>query len=350
MRRTLPALLACALVLGLAPAAVALPRGTRVEVYKGGLDFPIDMAWVPGTRKIFFTEKNTGRVRVMIGRRLLGAPCVDLSVSAAGEAGTLGIAVHPNYKANHLLYVFYTNNDPRQNRVSRFKVVDNRCTNRRNIVTGLAASTGYHNGGQLEFMKGKLFVSTGENHDAGLAQSTSNRLGKILRLNPDGSVPNDNPFGPNNPVWSYGHRNPFGLAHRPNTSRLYESENGPDCDDELNEIRRGRNYGWGAGYSCGTSGVGSQAMGPLRRWTPPIVPTDLTWYSRGAIGRLNGSLYMGDFSTGRVHRFRFNDRGTRVRSHNVIYDASDGVVDVAKGPRGFFYIVTSSAILRVVND
>lgn len=350
MRRTLTSLLTCALIVGLAPAAAALPRGTRVVTYEGGLAFPVDMAWVQGTRKIFFTEKNTGRVRVMIGKRLLGTPCVDLSVSSSGESGALGIALHPRYKDNHLLYVFYTNASPRENRVSRFKVVDNRCTNRRNIVAGLPASSGYHNGGQIEFMNGKLFVSTGENHDAGAAQSTSNRLGKILRLNPNGSVPDGNPFGAGNPVWSYGHRNPFGLAHRPNTSRLYSSENGPNCDDELNDIRKGRNYGWGSGYTCGTSGIGPQAMGPMRRWTPPIVPTDLTWYSRGEIRALNGSLYMGDFSTGRVHRFRLNDRGTEVRSHNVIYDAPNGVVDVSKGPGGFFYILTSSAILRIVKN
>ena len=346
MRRTLTSLMAFVLVLAVAPVASALPRNTRVEVYEGGLDFPVDMAWVKGTRKIFFTEKNTGRVRVMIGRRLLGTPCVDLNVYNAGEAGALGIALHPNYDRNHFLYVYYSNNDPRENRVSRFKVEDNRCTRKRNIVTGLAASSGYHNGGQIEFMDGKLFVGTGEDHNASFAQDTDSRLGKILRLNPDGSVPDGNPFG--NAVWSYGHRNPFGLANRPGTSRLYESENGPDCDDELNFIREGRNYGWGAGYPCGTAGVGPQAMGPMRRWTPTIIPTDLTWYRNGAIRQLNGALYMGDFSSGRVHRFGLNDRGTRVKTHRIVYDASSGVVDVAKGPGRFFYILTSSAILRIV--
>jgi glucose/arabinose dehydrogenase len=349
MRRISACALTIALVMSVAPVASALPRGTHVQVFKSGLRFPVDLAWVPGTRKMFFTEKNTGRVRVMIGKRLLARPCVNLDVNSSGESGALGIALHPRFKRNHWLYVYFTKRDPLENRVTRFKVSHNRCRRPKSILRGLPASSGYHNGGQLEFVKGKLFVSTGENHNPSLAQNTKSRLGKILRLNSDGSVPNDNPFGRRNPVWSYGHRNPFGLAHRPGTSWLFESENGPNCDDELNRIRRGRNHGWGPGYTCGTRGVGPRPMGPMRRWTPPIVPTDLTWY-RGSIKRLNGSLYMGDFSSGRVHRFRLNDRGTRVIRHNIVYNASSGVVDVAKGPRGLFYIVTSSSILRIVKD
>jgi glucose/arabinose dehydrogenase len=332
----------------LAPAAHAIPPGTHVEVYKSGLDAPIDLAWVPGTSKMFFTEKNTGRVRVMIGRRLLARPCVDLNVNPSGEAGALGIALHPNYRKNHWLYVFYTNADPLENRVTRWEVIDNRCRRAKAIVRGLRASTGYHNGGQLEFVDRKLFVSTGEDHNPSLAQNTGSRHGKILRYHANGSVPDDNPFGPRNPVWSYGHRNPFGLANRPGTSWLFETENGPNCDDELNRIRKGRNYGWGANYQCGGS-VGPNAMGPMRRWTPPIVPTDLTWY-RGQIKALNGSLYMAEYMAGRVHRFRLNDAGTRVVRHTIVYDHSGSLVDVAKGPGGLFYLVTGDSILRIAKN
>jgi glucose/arabinose dehydrogenase len=209
------------------------------------------------------------------------------------------------------------------------------------------ASSGYHNGGQLEFVGNKLFVSTGENHEPVAAQSTSNRLGKILRYNSDGSIPDGNPFsspGDRNPVWSYGHRNPFGLTRKPGTKRLYETENGPSCDDELNLIRKGRNYGWGANYQCG-SGVGSNPVGPLRRWTPPIVPTDPWWY-RGRMKSLSGDLYMGDFD-GNLHRFVMNDRGTRVRRDRVIH-SGDPIVDVSKGPGGWLYFLTPSSIERIV--
>jgi glucose/arabinose dehydrogenase len=336
--------IALALLVSVGSPAGALPNGTGVRTYQSGLNFPIDMAWVEGTRKIFFTEK-TGAIRVMMGRNLLATPCTTLDVNSDGERGALGIALHPKFKRNHKLYVYYTNASPLENRVSSFVVKDNRCTERSAIVTGLdASSQGYHNGGQLEFVGNKLFVSVGEAHSPAEAQDTTNRLGKILRVNADGSVPLGNPF--NNAVWSYGHRNPFGLAHKPGTSKLYSSENGPSCDDELNYIRKGRNYGWGDGYQCGTRGVGTNPKGPIVRWSNIIVPTDPTWY-RGKLKALNG-LLMGDYGNGDIHRFRMNREKTRVSRDRIVYNGSEGIVDVSKGPGGWVYFLTSSAIMRIV--
>ena len=330
-------------------SALAIPQGTRIELYRGDLDFPVDMAWLPGTKKVFFTEKDTGRIRVMVGRRLLARPCVDLDVESSGERGALGIALHPRFGRNHFLYVYYTNRDPLENRVARFRVRDNRCRSRRLIVQGLSTKGATnHNGGQLEFMRGKLFVSTGEAADPSESQDVDSRLGKILRYNPDGSIPDGNPFsapGDPNPVWSYGHRNPFGLAARPGTSRLYSTENGPSCDDELNRIRRGVNYGWGIGYQCGTRGVGDNPRGPIRRWSDVVVPTDAWWYE-GRMKALSGSLYAGDFD-GNLHRFFMNAKGTRVREDRVIHSGS-AIVDVAKGPGGWLYFATTGAIYRIV--
>lgn len=322
--------------------AGALPKGTKVQTYQGGLNFPIDMSWVKGTKKIFFTERG-GKIRVMRGRKLLKRPCINLGVRSDGERGLLGLALHPNFKKNHFLYAFFTDASPLQNRVNRYKVTKNRCKHNKTIVDGLDASSGYHNGGQIEFMNGKLFISTGEGHSAGVAQSTSNRLGKILRVNPGGSIPGNNPFG--NAVWSYGHRNPFGLAYRPGTDLLYETENGPSCDDELNLIRKGRNYGWGDGYSCGTRGVGSDPKGPMRRYSNIIVPTDLWWYS-GRLDALDNHLLMGDYN-GNLHSFKMRRNGTRVKKERTIY-STGGILDVAKGPGGWPYFMTSSGMFRIV--
>jgi aldose sugar dehydrogenase len=337
--------LAALVLLGMPLPGSALPKGTVVRTYKSGLDFPVDMAWVAGTKRIFFTEKNTGRIRILHKRRLLTRACVDLDVSSDGEGGALGIVLHPRFRRTHWLYVYFTNRSPRENRVVRFKVRNNRCRHPKRIMSGVASSSGYHNGGQLEFVRGKLFVSTGEAHNPGLAQDRSRRAGKVLRFNADGSIPKENPFGRRNPVWSYGHRNPFGLAREPGTGRLFETENGPDCDDELNRIRKGANYGWGAGYSCGTAGVGRHPRSPLRRWTPPIVPTDPWWYE-GRMKRLSGDLYMGDFG-GALRRFRLNARRSRLRRSSVIY-RGDSIVDVSEGPRGWLYFMTPSTILRIV--
>ena len=352
MKRALLPALALVLVLVPGPAG-ALPSGTRVATYEGGLDFVVDMAWVKGTKKMFFTEKNTGQIRVLKGRRLLSSPCADLDVNGSGERGLLGIALHPNFNDNHKLYVYYTNASPLEHRVTRFKVRTNRCRKPRHILKGLdASSSGYHNGGQLEFIGKKLFVSTGEAHNPAEAQSTSSRLGKILRYNDDGSIPDGNPFsipGDKNPVWSYGHRNPFGLARKPGSTKLYETENGPDCDDELNFIKKGRNYGWGSGYQCGSAGVGPNPKEPMKRWTPTIVPTDPWWY-QGKMKRLSGSLYMGDYGNSALHRFILNNKGTEVKEDRTIHTAPDGIVDVTKGPGGWLYFATPGTIFRIVRE
>jgi glucose/arabinose dehydrogenase len=349
-------LLACLALAGCSTVPIvdhAAPAkaGFRVVRYHGGLNFPVDMAWVRDTKKIFFTEKNTGNVRVMIGGRLLSKPCVNLSVNGAGERGALGIALRSHYHRNHELYVYYTNASPLENRVTRFTVHHNRCTEAKPILRHISASSsGYHNGGQLEFVNGKLFVATGEAHNAANAQSLSSRLGKVLRLSPGGRIPSTNPYskpGAPSPVWTYGHRNPFGLTRQPGSTRLIESENGPDCDDELNRIVRGRNYGWGDGYPCGTRGVGPHPKGPLVRWTPTIVPTDPCWY-KGRLKALSGSVYMGDFSSGALHRFHLDRSGQHVLSKGVIYHASGGIVDVSKGPGRLLYLLTPTAILRLV--
>ncbi|MGH2805790.1 MAG: PQQ-dependent sugar dehydrogenase [Actinomycetota bacterium] len=345
-RRPIVALLSFAMLLVLpTPVSTGAPRGTKVQTYKGGLSFPVDMAWVRGTKKIFFTEKNSGRVRVMKGRRLLVRPCVDLAVDASGESGALGIALHPKFKENHYLYVYYTNNSPHENRVTRFTVVRNRCRNARHIVTGLSAGSQYHNGGQIEFLNGLLYVATGEVHNAGLAQDRSSRQGKILRLRANGRVPDGNPF--NNAVWSYGHRNPFGLARSP-SGKLYQSENGPNCDDEVNLIRKGRNYGWGSGYRCGTAGVGPNPKPPIRRYSSIIVPTDMTWYT-GKL-RLFHGLLMGDFGNGRLHRFILNAKENRVRQDRIVHNSGSGILDVAEGPGGWVYYLTSGSIMRIVRS
>ena len=351
MRRAVVALAACAGVALLVPApASALPPGAHVQVFKGGLDSPVDMAYVPNSHKLFFTEKNTGAIRVILNGNLLATPCVDLDVVNDGERGALGLVLDPNYRANHFLYVYFTKRSPLENRVTRFTVRDNHCISARPIITGIPSVSGYHNGGQLLFLGGKLFVTVGEGHDAGNAQLLNTRLGKVLRYNPDGTVPADNPVlgGHRSAIWSFGHRNGFGLVRKPGTQLLYESENGPNCDDELNRIMPGRNYGWGNGYVCGTNGVGPNPVAPMKRWTPTIAPTDPWWYG-GSVAALRGSIYLGDFNTGSLRRITLNQAGTAIRSIGITYHAPSGIVDVSSGPGGWLYFATQSAIYRIVD-
>ena len=328
-------------------SAGALPSGTRVERYATNLAFPIDRAWDEGTNRIFYTEKNTGKIRVLIDGKVLDRPCADLAVNSEGERGASGLVLSPNFDRNHFLYVFYTNKSPLVDRVTRFTVQDNRCTNARHIVNGLPASGLHHHGAHLDIVGDKLFVSTGDQGNPAVAQDLDSRLGKILRYNLDGTVPGDNPFG--NAVWSYGLRNPYGLTHKPGTTQIFATDNGEDCDDELNRIVRGGNQGWGPGYKCGTAGVGPNPRAPLFRWTEQIAPTDVTWYV-GAMASLSGSLFMGDYVTARLHRFELNAEGTQVRSHSITYKSSAKIVDVSEGPGGWLYFMSpsTSSIYRIV--
>jgi glucose/arabinose dehydrogenase len=345
------ALFTAVLSSNVAPAQ-ALPDNARVQTYKGNLNFPVDMAWERGSKRIFFTENNTGKIRVIVDRKLKRTACKNLDVDASQEGGALGIALHPNFKNNHYLYVYWTKRDPLQNRVTRFTVRKNRCRDAKHILSGIRAHGDYHHGGQLEFVRGKLFVSVGDAHDPAEAQDTSSRLGKILRVNPNGSIPASNPFG--NAVWSYGHRNPFGLTHKPGSNKIYSTENGPGCNDELNRIKKERNYGWGPNQSCPNTDVdGPNPKMPIKRWSEVVVPTDPTWY-RGAFGALSGSLYVGSYDwrddTGKIWRINLNRRGTRVKSSSRIHTASSGVLDIAKGPGGWLYYLTSSSIRRIVKN
>ncbi|MDX6592788.1 MAG: hypothetical protein QOJ13_1984 [Gaiellales bacterium] len=330
--------------------AQAVPPGTRVQLFKGGLDFPVDIAYVPNSKKLFFTEKNTGKIRVISSGNLLPQACVDLDVLTDGERGALGLVLDPDYATNQFLYVYFTNASPVENRVTRFTVQNNACTNPRVIVRGIPSTSGYHNGGQLLFVSGKLFVTVGEGHDPANAQSLRTRLGKVLRYNRNGTIPSDNPVlgGRRSAIWTYGHRNGFGLAKRGRTGQVFETENGPNCDDELNRILRGRNYGWGDGYACGTAGVGRSPVAPLKRWTPPIAPTD-PWFYSGKVKQLRGALFVGDFNTGTLRKLVLNDAGTVVRSISRTHVAADGITDVSGGPGGWLYFATTTGIYRVVS-
>jgi glucose/arabinose dehydrogenase len=345
----------------------SLPPGTKVETYLGSLDFPVDMAWVPGSKRIFFTEKNTGKVRVVVDGVMRPDPCVNLDVASDGERGALGIALDPQWRQNKRLYVYYTYDPnavdvdpPPVNRVTRFEVVRNVCTNPVHVVPNIPSPAlgGHHNGGQLQFVAGKLFVSTGDGTHPSRAQNLNSLNGKILRYNPDGTIPADNPFddtsGNPTPVWSYGLRNPFGLGRRKGTELLFASDNGEDCDDELNRIDKGSNYGWGPSYDCDQP-VGPSPVAPLAQWGDPtapddpvIAPTDLWWYE-GPLTELSGDLYMGAFVSKKIYRMQVDDAGT-VADPEPIHTDGDFILDVSKGPGGWLYFMTHNAIKRIVPE
>ena len=232
--------------------AATLPAGFT-ETAITGLSSPTAMEIAPDGR--IFVCLQGGSLRVIKNGTLLPAPFITLTVDPAGERGLLGIAFDPNFATNNFLYLYYTVPiEPRHNRVSRFTA------NGDVVVPGsetiilelenLSATRDNHNGGAIHFgPDGKLYVAVGENATASNAQTFNNRLGKMLRINSDGTIPTDNPFfntavGVNRSIWALGLRNPFTFAFQPGTGRMFINDVGESAWEEINDGIAGSNYGW----------------------------------------------------------------------------------------------------------
>jgi glucose/arabinose dehydrogenase len=229
-----------------------LPAGFT-ETTITGITTPTAMEIAPDGR-IFVCEQG-GRLRVIKNGALLATPFLTVSVDSNGERGLLGIAFDPSFgQLNNFIYVYYTvPSNPRHNRVSRFTANgDVAVAGSETVILELdnLTSATNHNGGAIHFgPDGKLYVAVGENATASNSQTLSNRLGKVLRINSDGSIPNDNPFfntatGANRSIWALGLRNPFTFAFQPGTGRLFINDVGQDTWEEINDGIAGSNYGW----------------------------------------------------------------------------------------------------------
>jgi glucose/arabinose dehydrogenase len=235
-------------------AAAALPTGfTEVQV-ASGLSNPTAMAFGPSNR--LYVAQQGGALRVVRNGALKSTPFVTLGVDSAGERGLLGVAFDPNFASNNFVYVYYTATSPTtHNRISRFTAnptTDVAVAGSEVVIMELPtlSSATNHNGGAMHFgPDGKLYVAVGENANASNAQSLSNVLGKMLRINADGSIPSDNPFfntttGQARAIWALGLRNPFTFNFQPGTGRMFINDVGQGAWEEVNDGVRGANYGW----------------------------------------------------------------------------------------------------------
>jgi glucose/arabinose dehydrogenase len=296
------------------------------------LSIPWDVALLPGG-DMLVTER-TGTVR-RIGSR--SASMVIPSVHTAGEGGLMGIALHPDFAQNNLVYLYYTTDaGGRKNRVVRFRLDGDRLVEDRVILDDIPSAT-YHDGGQIEFgPDGKLYILTGDASNPNSAQDVLSLAGKILRVNDDGSFPPDNPF--NNAVWSYGHRNPQGMAWDA-VGRMYAAEHGPTgefglcCLDEINRIEKGGNYGWPI-----VTGDATRAG-----MISPILQSggQATWAPSG-LAFANGSLYFSGLRGSKLYQAPLRDDGSIAGLHEWLSNAYGRLRAVVHGADGYLYITTSN--------
>ena len=228
-----------------------VPRGFVSTVVARGLVEPSGMAAAPDGR--LFVIQQTGEVRLIKNGRLLPTPVLKVNTDSSVERGLVGIALDPNFSTSSYIYLYYTvPGSPAHNRVSRFTLTGDVASPNSEVplldLPGL--NSGHHNGGSLQFgADGKLYIGVGENEIADNAQSLNSPLGKILRINPDGTIPQDNPFynqttGINRAIWALGLRNPFSTAVQPGTGLYYINDVGQDTWEKIDQGVAGANYGW----------------------------------------------------------------------------------------------------------
>jgi glucose/arabinose dehydrogenase len=331
---------AMALVLvGVAPLAARAEEGAHPAntgekpAFFGAEDLPFvtNVALAPDGR-IFYTEKETGDIRIVDNGGPL-PPFAHFDVVPSGESGLLGLALDPNFENHPWVYVYFTDAADGRNHLVRLLANGNVGGKQQTLLVLLTAS-GIHNGGDLAFgADGKLYVTVGETGQASRAQDVNDLGGKVLRLNPDGSVPSDNPFGADNPAFTMGLRNSFGICSDPSTGTIWETENGPTEDDEVNHIQAGGNYGWP--NQLGTGGA-PKYVDPELVSPQVIVPTGCA-----VVGRF---LYFGDFS-GDLHRVSID--GSSLGEQAVVEHLDTGITDVERGPDRDLYVSTSDSIVRL---
>lgn len=330
-----------------APTPTLAPTMPRIQKLVSGLDTPwaIDFA---ADGRAFITERP-GRIRIVKDGLLLAEPWMIVPVAEVSEAGLLGLALDPQFAGNGFVYVAYTyrTDGALRNRLVRLR--EDPATGKGvfdRVLLDSVSGAANHDGGRVKFgPDGKLYWTMGDAQDAGLAQNRSSLNGKILRLDPDGAIPADNPF-PGSPVYSFGHRNPQGLAWQPGTGLLFATEHGPSggqgcCQDEINLIEPGKNYGW----PVITGDRAAEGM------VSPVIHsgTTETWAPSGmafvTAGPWAGSLVFTGLRGQALYRLTLDPHDPRraLALERLFQGQFGRLRDVAQGPDGALYLLTSNA-------
>ena len=300
-----------------------------VEVIAEGLNLPWELAFLPDGQ-ILLTERP-GQLTLLEGQQRLAIE----GVLHRGEGGLLGLALHPNFAENHWLYLYLTSeeNGAVVNRVERYVYTDHSLSERTPIIEGIRGAT-YHDGGRIAFgPDGKLYITTGDAGMPAAAQVLENLDGKILRLNDDGSIPEDNPYG--TAVWTYGHRNAQGLAWD-NQGRLWATEHGPSGgesgNDEVNLIEAGKNYGWPQIRGLQT------AEGMV---TPVVESTRQETWAPSGMAFLGGKLWFAGLRGQTLYALPVDDLRPETLERHLAGEYGR-LRTVVLGPDGLLYITTSN--------
>lgn len=334
----------------------------KTEIITSEIEIPWGLDWLP-TGEMLVTERG-GTLFLIRGGALMkisGTP----EVVAEGQGGLLDVKVHPNYSKNGWVYLSYSKKVDEKlstTAVIRGKINEGQFVESAPVFQAEPASEKrHHYGSRIEFDKeGKMYVSVGDrgNRDEN-PQSLRNHCGKIHRMNDDGSVPADNPYNGNmvamQTIYSYGHRNPQGMALNPWTGDIWEHEHGPKGGDEINIIKPKKNYGWptisfGINYNGTTFTDITEKEGmeqPLLYWVPSIAPSGMAFVNSSKYGALKGDLLVGSLKFSYLKRIDLN--GDQVVKEEEYLKDIGRVRSIAQGPDGYIYLgVEGKGVLRLL--
>ncbi len=343
-----------------APASFkATAHDYRLVTVVNGLVNPWAMAFLPGG-DMLVTERP-GRLRIVRKGALVTAGVGNLpEVLARGQGGLLDVAVHPDFARNKLVYLTYSKpigEGASTTALMRARLENDNLVDRQDIFVADTKGAPGHFGSRIAFDgKGHVFITVGDRQvapagdlSAHPAQSLGNHHGKVIRLMEDGKVPADNPFvntaGAKPEIWSYGHRNPQGLAIHPVTGDVWAVEHGPQGGDELNLIKKGANYGWpvvgfGVNYGIGNAihaATRKQGMeNAVNVWVPSIATSGLMIYTGDKFPAWKGSVFTGGLVGERLTRLTLDGQNAEVADN--LMRKQGRVRDVRQGPDGFIYV------------
>jgi glucose/arabinose dehydrogenase len=316
-----------------------------------GLDFPAAFT-VGADRRVYYGERFTGELRIFNPANGSDIHWATIpNVTSGGERGLLGLQLIPG--STHLVgYVFATRlvgGVPTNQiiRVSAFLQV---------IFSSNTQSQFNHNGGRILFgPDGNLYAVIGDAQNPDNSQDLNRHAGKILRMTPSGGVPGDNPF-PGNLAWSFGIRNSFGFTFDPLTGRMWETENGPECNDELNLIESGKNYAWGPRATCATpppppantNQDGPNPVMPLAWFNPTTAPTGTAFCVGCGIPSAEGNMFFAAFNTRVITKVVLNAQRTGIVSMEPVYTHPHQILDMERGPDKAVYFSDTQGIYKLV--
>lgn len=340
----------------------------KIETVVSDLSIPWGMDWLPNG-DMLFTERG-GELRLVQKGKLHPKPIAGLpKVHVKGQGGLLDVRVHPNYKENGWIYFSYSS--PKQAGESgdggntafvRAKLKNHTLVEQETLLKALPNyRSGNHFGGRIEFdREGYIYLTVGDRGGRDKNQTIKNYRGKVFRLNDDGSIPKDNPFlqetGAKPETFSYGHRNPQGLAMHPGTGDIWAHEHGPKGGDELNLIQKGKNYGWptityGVNYSGTKITDETHRDGmeqPVTYWVPSIAPCGMSFVNSKYYPEWKNNILVGSLKFRYLKRLELD--GNKVSHEETILEGIGRVRAIEQGPDGYIYVAVEGPgqILRLV--